>query len=168
MHALIITDTLFEDSELRVPYEALWEKGVQVDIAAPEKREICGKHGHCVDPDLSIEEVDPERYDILVLPGGKAPARLVENGKVLHLVNTFAKMKRPIAAICHGPLILAKAGLLKGKKVTAYKEVAEVLKAAGAEFVDRSVVVDGNLITSRHPGDLPAFMDAIEAILGIE
>ncbi len=168
MRALILTDAHFEDSELQVPCEALQSDGISVDIAAPHKdQKICGKHGLCIRPDLAITEVEPARYDLLILPGGKAPEKLRKIPRVPEIVRAFQSAGKPIAAICHGPLILAEAGILKGKKVTAYHAVREEIEAAGATFIDAPVVRDGNLITSRTPRDLDAFVAAIRDALHI-
>ena len=158
MRALIITDAL---SELQVPYERLRTEGIEVDIAAPQSGEICGKHGLCIRPDLTIEAVDPARYDLLLVPGGKAPEKLKKLPEVLRIVKAFHHAGKPIAAICHGPQILAAAGILRGRDVTAYHAVREELETAGAHFIDQPVVTDGNLITSRTPRDLEAFVSEI-------
>ncbi|WP_295420418.1 type 1 glutamine amidotransferase domain-containing protein [Sulfurovum sp.] len=168
MKALIISADLFEDSELQIPYQYLQESGVSVDIASLEKGTICGKHGWCADTTVTPDEVDPTQYDIVILPGGKAPAVLRKDPKVLQIVQHFFEQRKPIAAICHGPQILISAGLLKGRIVTGYKSIAEELKNAGAIYRDEEVVVDKNLITSRQPSDLKAFMEAIREYLDIK
>jgi len=165
MRALIITADLFEDSELQIPYRDLQEFGLSVDIASLNKSTICGKHGWCVDPTIALQEVDPAQYDILILPGGKAPSILRKKSKVLQIVRYFFEQKKPVAAICHGPQILLSAGLLKGRVATGYKSIAQELKDAGAIYKDEEVVVDGNLITSRQPSDLKAFVKAIRESL---
>jgi len=161
MKALIISTDLFEDSELQVPYQELQGSGIDVDIASLKKGTICGKHGWCIDATLTLDEVDPQSYDIVILPGGKAPAVLRKDPKVLQIVQHFFAQGKPVAAICHGPQILISAGLLKGKVATGYKSIADELKNAGAVYKDETVVVDGNLITSRQPSDLKAFMKTI-------
>lgn len=161
MRTLIISADNFEDSELRVPYDRLTKEGVEVDIASLARGLIKGKHGYCVEARLSVEEVDPAAYDLLILPGGKAPAALRNETRVLTLIRQFYEADKPIAAICHGPQLLISAGVLKGKTATGYKSVVPELKAAGVNYKDAEVVVDGNLITSRQPSDLPAFMREI-------
>lgn len=161
MRALIISADLFEDSELQIPYQELQKAGFDVDIASLKKKSICGKHGWCVDITVTLDEVDPKSYDIVLLPGGKAPSLLREEPQVLKIVQYFFEQGKPVAAICHGPQILISAGLLKGRVVTGYKSIAQELKNAGALYRDEKVVVDGNLITSRQPSDLKAFMTAI-------
>jgi protease I len=155
---LILSADRFEDSELQVPTERLRAAGFSVDIAAPVKGPIRGKHGHLANANLGIDEVQPDAYAALVLPGGEAPARLRHLPEVLDVVRAFVRAGKPVAAICHGPQILAAAGVLAARTVTCYPSVADELKSAGARYRDAEVVVDGNLITSRQPADLPAFV----------
>jgi protease I len=167
MKALIVTAEEFEDSELFVPKEALEKAGVAVEIAAPEKgHRVHGKHGKWVLPDLPLREVDPEDYDVLILPGGKAPQKLRQDEHAQRIARSFFKQDKPVAAICHGPQILVSARLLEGRHATCYKSVAQELKDNGAIYEDRDVVVDGKLITSRDPGDLPSFVrELLKAVL---
>ncbi len=165
MKALIISADNFEDSELLYPYYRLLEENMEVDIASITKDKIRGKKGYEVEVDKSVGDIDPEEYDLLILPGGKAPARLREEKKVLEIAAHFVKNNKPVAAICHGPQILISAGLLKGKNATCYTSVAAEIKEGGANYDDRDVVVDGNIVTSRKPGDLPAFMREIFKLL---
>ncbi len=159
--ALIVSADNFEDSELMYPYYRLLEAGFQVDIAAPQKGKIKGKRGYFeVEANLALADVDTAGscgYKALVLPGGKAPAVLREKQEAIDIVSDFASSGIPIAAICHAPQLLVTARLLNGKKVTCYSSVVEEVKEAGALYEDSEVVVDNNLITSRVPGDLPAF-----------
>jgi len=158
MNALIISADNFEDTELLVPYYRLKEEGLKVDIASIRKGKIKGKHGYDVEVNISLEEVDPDDYDILILPGGKAPETVRKEKKAIEIARNFFEKNKPVAAICHGPQTLISAGLLKGRHATCYKSVAPELKDAGAVYEDKEVVIDGNLITSRQPSDLPAFM----------
>jgi protease I len=159
MKALIITADQFEDSELFVPKEALEQAGFEVDIATPEKgHQFHGKHGGKVLADMTLAEVDPDAYDLLLLPGGKAPAVLRLDEHAQRIAKAFFKAVKPVAAICHGPQILVSARLLEGRRATCYQSVAQELKDNGALYEDAEVVVDGKLVTSRHPGDLPAFV----------
>ena len=166
MRALIISTDLFEDPELRIPCLDLQASGLDVDIASLKKGRICGKHGWCTEAGLTLDEIDPERYDMLLLPGGKAPSVLRKEPKVLQIVRDFFGQGKLVAAICHGPQILNAYGLSKGRKMTAYMAVAPDVKACGAEYVDQEVVVDGNLVTSRAWPDLPAFMREFLKLLG--
>ncbi len=168
MHALILSDDLFEDSELSEPLRLLQAKGVGVDVAAPHKGVITGKHGSMVVAGLGLAEVEPGDYDLLVLPGGKAPARLRKHAQALAIVRDFLQGGKPVAAICHGPQLLIPGGLLAGRSATCYRDMARELRAAGADYHDSEVVVDGNLITSRQPADLPVFMQAIFEALKLD
>lgn len=159
MKALIITAEQFEDSELFVPKEALEKAGFRVDVATPEKgRPFHGKHGGTLVADLTLGAVNPDDYDLLLLPGGKAPAALRHDEHAQRIAKAFFKADKPVAAICHGPQILVSARLLEGRRATCYKSVAQELKDNGARYEDAEVVVDGRLVTSRQPGDLPAFV----------
>lgn len=165
MKALIVSAGLFEDSELLKPYSRLQEEGCQVDIAAPERGRIYGKHGYAVDANKALREVNPDDYAILVLPGGKAPEQIRREPAALAIAQAFFRAGKPVAAICHGPLILLSAGLLQGRHATCYHKVAEQLRRAGAHYEDREVVVDGNLVTARQPADLPAFLREMVKLL---
>lgn len=158
MKALMISADNFEDSELLVPYYRLKEAGVDVAVASLSRGAIKGKHGYEVAVDKTLDEVNPDDYAILVLPGGAAPALVRKEPKALEIARSFFARSKPVAAICHGPQILISAGLLKGRRATCYKSVADELKEAGALYEDREVVVDAYLVTSRQPTDLPAFM----------
>ena len=165
MRALIISADLFEDSELKIPYQYLRELSIDVDIASLKKGTIIGKHGYSANVTMTLDEVDPKQYDILILPGGKAPAMIRKEPKALEISRYFFEENKLVAAICHGPQILISAGLLKGRVATGYKSIAQELKDAGAIYKDVEVVVDKNLITSRQPDDLNAFMEAIKQYL---
>ena len=158
MKVLIISADNFEDTELLVPYYRLQEEGIQVDIASLKKGSIKGKRGYEVTVDKTLQEIDPREYEALIIPGGKAPGLLRIDTHALEIARHFFQEDKPVSAICHGPQILISAGLLKGKKATSYKSVAKELKDAGAVYEDKEVVIDGNLITSRQPSDIPAFM----------
>jgi len=161
MKALFISADRYEDSELLVPYYRLREEGIDVDIASMNKGLIKGKHGYEVEVTKTLSEVRLEDYDILVLPGGKAPEEVRKEPKAVEIVRDFFLKNKPVAAICHGPLTLISARLLKGRHATCYRTVVDELKAAGAIYEDKEVVVDGNLVTSRQPSDLPSFMREI-------
>ena len=165
MRALIISADLFEDSELKIPCQYLLELGLSIDIASLKKGTIIGKHGFSADVTMTLDEVDPKRYDILILPGGKAPSVIRKEPKALEIARYFFKQNKPVAAICHGPQILISAGLLEGRVVTGYKSIAKELKNAGAIYKDEEVVVDKNLITARQPSDMNAFIEAIKQCL---
>lgn len=166
MRVLIISANQFEDTELLAPLYRLKEAGVTVDIASIRRGEIEGKHGYKVEARRNVDEVSPRDYDALVLPGGKAPAKLRRNDRVLELAREFMTSGKTVAAICHGPQILISANLVKGRKMTCAQGVAAELKDAGAAYEHQPAVVDGNLITSREPADLPAFNREIVARMG--
>ncbi len=158
MKALLISSDKYEDSELLVPYYRLLEEGIEVDLASMKKGPITGKHGYEVQATKTLSQVSADDYDILVLPGGRAPEAVRKEPKAVEIVRDFFLKGKPVAAICHGPQLLITAGLLKGRRATCYRTVVDELKAAGARYEDKEVVVDGNLVTSRQPSDLPAFM----------
>ena len=158
MKALIISADNFEDTELLVPLYRLKEEGIDVDIASMKKGSIKGKHGYEVEANRSLSNIKPEDYDILILPGGTAPGAIRKDTNALKIAQDFFQNNKPVSAICHGPQTLISAGLLRGKRATSYKSVASEMKDAGVLYEDKEVIVDGNLITSRQPSDLPAFM----------
>ncbi len=158
MKALIISADRFEDSELLVPYYRLLEEGIEVDVASMRKGTIKGKHGYEVKADRALGEIDPEEYGMLIIPGGRAPESIRREQGALDIARHFFEKNKPVSAICHGPQILITAGLLKGRHATCYKSVAQEMREADAHYEDREVIVDGNLVTSRQPSDLPAFL----------
>lgn len=161
MKALIISADEFEDSELLVPYYRLREEDIDVDIAAPRRGRIAGKHGYAVEANLALAEVHAEDYALLVVPGGRAPQAVRSTDAAQAIVRSFFQRNLPVAAICHGPQVLITAGVLDGRRATCYRSVAPEMQAAGALYEDSEVVVDGNLVTSRQPADLPPFMRAL-------
>jgi len=158
MKALMISADNFEDLELFVPYYRMKEEGIQVDIASLKKGKIKGKHGYEIEVNKTLEEVDPGEYDALILPGGKAPETIRKERTALGIAKYFFSGNKPVSAICHGAQTLITAGLLRGRHATCYRSVAEEMQAAGAIYEDKEVIVDGNLVTSRQPSDLAAFM----------
>jgi protease I len=167
MKALILSANDFEDSELLVPYYRLREAGYTVDVVAEKTGAIRGLHGYEVLAVKSFADVDPKEYAVLILPGGKAPAAIRKNPKVFSIVHHFLGANKPVGAICHGPQTLVSAGLLRDRRATCYHTVAKELQDAGALYEDSEVVVDGRLVTSRHPADLPAFMREIMKLLSL-
>jgi len=159
--AILATDG-FEESELREPREALLQAGAFVDLIAPEAGAITGwKDGAQSDTeqvDRAVADVKADDYDALVLPGGETNLdQLRMNPDVLKFVRAFFDQHRPVAAICHGPWLLAEADVVRGRKLTSYPGLRTALRNAGAHWVDEEVVVDNGLITSRNPKDLTAF-----------
>jgi protease I len=167
--ALIISADAFEDSELLYPLYRLREAGFTVDVAAPKAGDITGKHGYAVSANLGVDAVASAAsggYALLVLPGGKAPAALRVIPEVIEIVKDFAAAGILIAAVCHGPQLLVTAGLLRGRRATCYRTVANELQEAGALYEDAPVVVDAAFITSRMPSDLPDFMREVMKKVG--
>lgn len=159
---LILATHGFEQSELEVPRARLIEHGAIVRIAAPEKGDIRGWHkrewGRPVPVDLTIDQVNVEEYDALVLPGGDLnPDALRVNDKALKVIRAFFDAGKIVAAICHAPWLLIETGIAKGRRLTSYKSIKTDLVNAGATWEDKQVVADQGIITSRHPGDLEAF-----------
>ena len=152
----------FEQSELMVPKQRVEEAGAKVDIISLKTGEIWGwQDGDWADPipvDRTIDAVQVDEYDALVIPGGQInPDLLRADEDAVAFVKDFYGSWKPIAAVCHAPWVLVEAGLVKGRKMTSYHSMATDVKNAGANWVDREVVVDQGLITSRNPGDLEAF-----------
>jgi protease I len=153
----------FEDSELREPYKALHAAGHELEVIGVKAGEVVrGKHGEQVTIDAAASERDPASYDALVIPGGYSPDHLRMDKHVVRFVQGFVRNDKLVAAVCHGPQLLIEADAVEGKKLTSWPSVRTDLLNAGAKWVDREVVVDGALITSRKPDDLPAFTAAIQ------
>ncbi|NLE28741.1 MAG: type 1 glutamine amidotransferase [Phycisphaerae bacterium] len=167
MKALILTADGFEDMELFYPLYRMKEENIDVDIAGSIKGEVFGKHGYRVEANLTFAQVNPDQYDLLILPGGKGPEKVRLDTDALKITKTMMESCKVIAAICHASQILISAGLVKDKQMTCWQGVRDDLKAAGAHYLDREVVIDGNLITSRMPDDLPAFCRTIFSVLKI-
>lgn len=154
----------FEDSELIKPVETLRAAGVKttlIGLSEADKGGVVGKRGSRVPVEIAIDEAQTEDYDALLIPGGKSPAHLRGDQRVLDFTRSFDQNGRVIAAICHGPQVLISAGLMSGRKATSFFTVRGELKQAGATVFNRAVVQDGNLITSRGPGDIPQFTEAL-------
>jgi protease I len=163
---LIIATNGFEQSELFRPREALIDAGAQVTLASPGTDPIQGMEhdqtGATITPDMTLDAIDVGGYDALVIPGGVAnPDALRIEAKAIEIVRAFNDTGKPIAAICHGPWLLVEADVVAGRRVTSWPSVRTDLSNAGANVVDEEVVIDGNLITSRKPDDIPAFTDAL-------
>ena len=158
--AIIATDE-FEDLELFHPMYRLQEEGIRTIVIGLTRDPIKGKKGYSITPNASIDEVKPEDFDFLVVPGGKSPEILRLNNKILRFVKDFDSQGKPIAAICHAGQVLASAGIVKNKTLTCVAGIRDDMINAGAHYVDHSVAVDGNLVTSRVPSDLPEFARAM-------
>lgn len=162
---LIIATDGFEESELFEPRQALLDQGASVMLASLETKEIQGEKGNqpgrTITPDCMIDDVDSKEFDALLLPGGtRSPDKLRMNEQVVYTVRKFVDAGKPVAAICHGPWLLAEADVVRGRTVTSWPSIRTDLKNAGANVVDKEAVTDGNLVTSRNPDDIPAFIQA--------
>ncbi|MEO5571817.1 MAG: type 1 glutamine amidotransferase domain-containing protein [Bacteroidia bacterium] len=159
--AILMTDG-FEQSEFEKPYEALKEAGATVEIISLKGAKVIGwktkNWGDEVNVDKTIEEVNAEDYDALMLPGGIINSdKLRMNIDAVNYVANFLELGKPVAAICHAPWILIETGMIDGRKMTSYPSLKTDLVNAGVNWVDEEVVVDNGLLTSRNPDDLPAF-----------
>ncbi|MEP9381342.1 type 1 glutamine amidotransferase domain-containing protein [Nocardioides sp. KR10-350] len=167
----IIAGDYFEEPELLVPRDKLREAGAEVKVYSADGQPIQATQGDVnptqkVDVDGTLDDVDPGAIDALVVPGGSVNAdHLRMDAKAQQLLQQVDEAGKPLAIICHGPWLLVSAGRAKGRRVTSWPSLADDLRNAGAEWTDEEVVVDGNLITSRKPDDLPAFVGAIENAL---
>ena len=158
---LIISDDKFNDLELFYPYYRFSEAGCRVVLATPAGESIKGDHGFELKADLRAVDAKPGEYDMLYLPGGKAPASLRKDENVLAFVKQFAATGKPIAVICHGAQILAAADVISGKRLAAWPEVEDEIREAGGTFVNEALVEDGQFISGRWPGDLPMHLEAV-------
>jgi protease I len=158
---LIFVENGVEDSEFIYPFYRFQEEGYKIDVVAPKGKEIYGgEHGVLFTSDISPDQVNLEEYDAVIIPGGRAPDNMRTNRNLVNIVSEANNKGKVIAAICHGPQMLIEAGIVRGKTATSWPSVRTDLENAGAKVVDQAVVVDGNLVTSRKPADLPEFCKA--------
>ena len=176
---LIITGDAAESLEVFYPYQRLREEGYEVHIAAPQRRTLqfvvhdfvdgfdtyTEKPGYTWPADIAFADVDPAEYAAVVIPGGRAPEYLRNNAEVQRIVRHFFESDKPVAQICHGPLITAATGSLSGRRSAAYPALAPDVLAAGGDFVDSEAVVDGVLVSARAWPDHPAWMRAFLEVL---
>ena len=155
----------FEDSEAVDPKAYLEERGAQVTVIGVERATYQGKKGAALAADATFAEVSPADFDALVIPGGGAPENLRIEDAAVAFTREFVASGKPVASICHGPQLLISADVLHGRTTTCVKKIRDDVKNAGAIYVDEAVVVDGNLISSRTPADLPQFNAAVEHAL---
>jgi protease I len=155
---ILITD-MFEDIEYTKPAEEFQKVGHElVHISTESGKTIKGKHGAEVKIDEKIDDMEVSDLEALFIPGGFSPDQLRVNDKVVKFVADYAKTNRPMLIICHGPQLLITADVIKGRKVTGWKSIMQDIKNAGAEYIDKEVVVDKNIVSSRGPDDIPAFV----------
>lgn len=154
--AVLVEDN-YQVLEVWYPYLRLREEGIQTVLVGTGRHNYKSKEGYPAGEELSINQADAKDFDAVVVPGGYAPDILRRYEEVNAFVRQMNKNKKIVAAICHAGWVLVSAGILKGRKVTGFSAIKDDLINAGAEYIDKEVVVDGNLITSRNPYDLPAF-----------
>jgi protease I len=159
--AFLVTDG-FEDSELSSPWDAVTGAGGTATLVSPTEDEVHGKNGHTQTVDLMAARADASDFDALVLPGGVVNAdHLRMDAASIAFAKDFFAQHKPVGVICHGPWILIEAGVVDGRTLTSYPSLQTDLRNAGANWVDEEVVVDSGLVSSRNPGDLPAFNDKL-------
>lgn len=162
MPCIILLEDGVEDSEFETPLARLRDAGLDVLVAGAEADKECkGKRGGTFRTDVAVDDVDAAQVDVLVIPGGQAPDKMRMNRGFVDLARQWVEGDTVVAAICHGPQLLIEADVVSGRRMTSWSSVRTDLRNAGAEVVDETVVVDGNLITSRKLDDLDAFCDAI-------
>lgn len=163
---LIFVDDGYEDVEFWYPKIRLMEEGAEITVAGKQEAVYLSKHGYEARVDIKASEVKPEEFDAVVIPGGvRCPDRLRRHREVLDIVKKMDEDGKVIASICHGPWVLISAGVVKGREATSYFSIRDDMVNAGVNYKDQSVVVDGNLVTSRRPDDLPDFCKAIINLL---
>jgi protease I len=157
MRALILIADTFEDCEVLYPYYRLIEQGWRVDLAGPKSGTVTGKHGYTIEASMGFADIKANKYDMLIIPGGRAPEIIRLDEDAIAVTRKMMAAGKPVGAVCHGAQVLVSANVLKGRKATCWRGVRDDVKVAGAKYSDEEVVVDGNLVTSRCPDDLPAF-----------
>lgn len=166
----VLTEHGFEEVELTKPRKMLEKAGAKVDVVSPQSGKVKAwdkkDWGEKIDVDRELDTARVEEYDALLLPGGVMnPDTLRGNPVAVAFARQFLESGKPVAAICHGPQTLIETDLLRGRTMTSYPSLQTDLRNAGAHWVDREVVVDGNLITSRRPDDIPAFTEKLIEML---
>jgi deglycase len=176
---LMVTGDAAESLEVMYPYQRLREEGYEVHIAAPSKKKLrfvvhdfepgfdtyTEKPGYSWDADVAFSEVRPEDYAALVIPGGRAPEYIRNDQDCQRIVRHFFEREKPVAHLCHAPLVLIAAGVLKGRRTAAYPALEPDIRSAGAQFVDSEAVVDGMMVSARAWPDHPAWMGEFMRLL---
>jgi protease I len=166
--ACVLVEQQYQEMEVWYPIYRLREAGCRVTLVGPESGQTYpSKLGYPVKSDKAAKDVSANDFDILVIPGGFAPDFLRRDPAILKLVGTMVEQGKVVAAICHGPWVLCSTQALKGRKATCFFAIKDDVINAGANYVDAEVVRDGNLITSRKPDDLPAFLQAIIQVASV-
>jgi deglycase len=160
-----LVDQMFEDSEFRIPYDRLRAAGHRVEILGRGAQVEGYRHKERIAIEKPVAQAKVEDYDALVIPGGYSPDHLRTHGEAVAFTRAMGLANKPVAAVCHGPSLLIESDLVYGRQVTSWPSIKTDLINAGARWVDREVAIDGNIITSRRPDDLPAFSDAILRML---
>src|SRR5690242_12436671 len=159
IRACVLVEQQYQEMEVWYPIYRLREAGAKVTVVGPESgQNYPSKLGYPCKSDRAAKDVSAQDFDILVIPGGYAPDYLRRDEAVLRLVSTMAEQGKVVAAICHGPWVLCSTQALKGRKLTCFSAIKDDVQNAGGRYVDEEVVRDGNLVTSRKPDDLPAFL----------
>ena len=151
----------FEDIEATSPIEALEAAGATITVIGTEKGAIEGKKGATIEATATFGEVSPDEFDLLLIPGGGSPENLRIDDAAVAWTKSFTESGKPVGAICHGAQLLISADVLKGRTLTAVNKIRDDVRNAGGSYVDKPLVVDSNLITSRVPADLPQFNEAL-------
>jgi protease I len=167
MRIACVLDSGFEDSEFKKPFDGLKQAGHEVVVVGLEGgQELKGKGGQVSTlSDTSFDDVKPEEFDALLIPGGYSPDHLRADERAVEFTKAFASAGKPIMAVCHGPQLLSTADAIGGRRLTAWQTIQDDLRRMGENVVDEEVVVDGNLVTSRKPDDLDAFTRESVALL---
>ena len=165
MKVAVLVEDHYQVLEVWYPYLRLREEDVEAVLVGTGKKHYKSKEGYPAEEELSAKKVNQDEFDGVIIPGGYAPDILRRHKEVNEFVKKMFENKKCVAAICHGGWVLVSANVLKGKKATSFSAIKDDLVNAGATFIDKEVVVDGNLITSRNPYDLPAFMREVLAFL---
>jgi protease I len=160
MHIAVLIAELYEDAELIYPYYRLLEAGHDVTLVGSKDTTYRGKRGTEMKAHRAVGDVAPDDFDGAVIPGGYSPDHMRRDPALVDLVREVGAGGKPVGAICHGPWMLASAGLAEARTLTSFFSIRDDLINAGATWVDEEVVTDGNIVTSRRPDDLPAFMRA--------
>ena len=162
----ILVEKMYEDLELQYPLLRLKEAGHTVDVIGPRTDEAYpSKHGYPQKATLEASKANASNYALIVIPGGFSPDHMRRSEAMVRFIREAAKAGKWMAAICHGPWMLCSTPALKGKRCTSFMSIADDVRNAGGTWVDEACVVDGNIITSRTPADLPAFMQAVLAAI---